>query len=347
MNSQPRPERSVPGPDRARTATVLHSTRAAGSETKYASHMAAVASDDVRVKFFSWRSALFGRYDIFHVHWPEGLVGEATSAKQKISYALTRVLLWRLRVQQIPVVRTLHNHVPHDAIPSKRVKRVFDKFEQLTKVEIHLVPEPGRTSNAETVYIPHGSYHVPFGAYSKPQKIPKRILFFGLLRRYKGVDDLLSTFSSIEDRDISLKIVGKPVDMEVQKLIETAIATDTRISAKFGFVPDAELVAEVSRATLVVLPYRELHSSGAALVALSLDRPVLVPSTTTTVPLRDEVGGDWVQLFNAPLAPEDLLDALRVAEEIDNSSAPDMSDRTWEKVRSRHLAVYRSLHGTH
>jgi len=117
---------------------------------------------------------------------------------------------------------------------------------------------------------------------------------------------------------------------------------DGRISWRFEFVPDADLVAEISSSELAVLPYRELHSSGAALVALSLGRPILVPETTTTLALRDEVGPTWVHLFSPPLTAASLADALKKASLLESSAAPDLRDRSWREVRRRHHEVYRS-----
>ncbi len=66
------------------------------------------------------------------------------------------------------------------------------------------------------------------------------------------------------------------------------------MSSALGFAPDADLVREISMSEMVVLPYRFMHNSGAVLLALSLDRPVLVPDNEVNRLLEIEVGSDWV-----------------------------------------------------
>ena len=52
-----------------------------------------------------------------------------------------------------------------------------------------------------------------------------------------------------------------------------------------------------------MLPYRHMHNSGAALTALSLDRPVLVPETDVNRDLARETGPGWVVTFAGELRP--------------------------------------------
>ncbi|MBM4515638.1 hypothetical protein GS432_01345 [Rhodococcus hoagii] len=64
---------------------------------------------------------------------------------------------------------------------------------------------------------------------------------------------------------------------ELRQTIEAVSQRCERVSSALGFAPDADLVREISMSEMVVLPYRFMHNSGAVLLALSLDRPVLVP----------------------------------------------------------------------
>jgi beta-1,4-mannosyltransferase len=319
---------------------VLHSMRWAADGTRYATHMAATAGDGIEPLFFSWRRALAGRYDLFHLHWPEGLTGSGSGTKDAITYVLTRLLLLRLRLMRIPVVRTLHNHAPHDRPASRRLKSLQRGFERLTRVEIHLVPEPGRQTQAVVMSIPHGSYIEPFAAHPRHRAIAGRVLCFGLIRPYKGIEELLDAFARVRTADASLLIVGESRDRRLAGAIERAAAGDARIVWRNGFVPDRELVAAVSSAQLVVLPYRSLHSSGAVLVALSLARPVLVPDTVTTRALREEVGPGWVHLYSGPFTAEVVEAAIEETRQRP-PVAPDLHMREWRRVRVAHHDAYR------
>jgi len=325
-----------------RKIVVLHSTRApAAGLTTYAVHMAATAGEGIVPVLFTWPKAFFGRYDIFHLHWPEGLAGTGRGPKAVATTALTMLLIARLRWARIPVVYTVHNHVPHEGAISRPLRAVYAGFESLTVREIHLVPEPDRVARAATS-IPHVGYVEAFAEHPRATVTPGLALFFGIMRPYKGIEELLDAFEEIRGADAHLRLVGQPRDPALRRAIDAAAAADARISSRFGFVPDRDLVAEVTSAQLVVLPYRTLHSSGAALVALSLGRPVLVPDTGTTRALREEVGAEWVYIFPGALTTELLeraLDSTRVAP----ATPPNLSARTRERMRAAHTAVYRQL----
>jgi len=77
------------------------------------------------------------------------------------------------------------------------------------------------------------------------------------------------------------------------------------------------------------------------LVALSLDRAVLVPRTASTEALAAEVGPGWVQLFEGELSPEDLVTALARLADAPLSGRPDLTDRDWSNVGRRHAQAYR------
>lgn len=321
-----------------RQSRVLHSMRAPGRETRYANHMAEVESADFEMRFFTWRAALTGRYDIFHLHWPEQLLGREAGLAGWIRWVRFRALLARLRVRRTPLVYTLHNHRPHDGDVSARLARAYRELAALTRVEIHLVPEPARTTSAVVMNIPHGAYREPFSRYPRSTPQSGRLLAFGILKRYKGIERLLDVFSSIDESGASLRIVGEPADTSTVAAVEASSRADPRVTARYGFVSDEALVTEVTEAQLVVLPYEELHSSGAVLVALSLDRPVLIPESPTAGALRDEVGAEWVHVFQPPLDADSVRAALAAPPP---SGTPDLHARAWARIRDAHTAAYR------
>lgn len=323
---------------RSARTRVLHSIAAPGKDTRYATHMAAVDGPEFEMVFFSWRRALLGHYDILHVHWPEQLVGQERGLSGAVRWLRVRALLARLRRRDIPVVRTLHNLRPHDRVGSSRYDRLTAELDARTRVEIHLVPEPGREVAAHTVEVPHGDYRAPYARHPRSPAQAGRLVSFGILKRYKGIDGMLDVFAELDDDALTLRVVGEPVDAATVAAIDAACSSDRRVSRRYGFVPDADLVREVSAAQLVVLPYAQLHSSGALLAALSLNRPVLVPDTSTTRALRDEVGTGWVRLFAPPITAEALRDSLRDGVP---AGAPDLRRRAWDRVREGHERAYR------
>ena len=90
----------------------------------------------------------------------------------------------------------------------------------------------------------------------------------------------------------------------------------------------------------MVLPYADMHNSGAALLALSLDRPILVPDNDVTAALAAEVGQDWVHRYDGPLRSADVQAALERLQRA-SSAGPDLSGRGWQTVGAEHVAAYR------
>ncbi|WP_345712778.1 glycosyltransferase, partial [Kineococcus glutinatus] len=300
-----------------RPLVVLQSFRAPRPTTNpYLSLLLRSLPPDVRARTFSWRHALLGRYDVLHVHWPEVLLRGSTPARTAARRAAFAVLLARLALGGPALVRTVHNPAPHErGGPLERL--LLAAADRATDLTVHLTPATAGTVRpaAPAVLVPHGHYR---GWYVPPpgvRPVPGRFLHVGLLRPYKDVDGLLAAFRELGGRDgaggpVELRIAGACPDPALAGRITAAAAADPGVDVLLRHLDDAELAAEVAAAELVVLPYARMQNSGALLLALSLDRPVLVPSNEVTRALAEEVGPGWVHLFTGRLGAADLRRAL-------------------------------------
>ena len=130
-----------------------------------------------------------------------------------------------------------------------------------------------------------------------------RLLFFGRLLPYKGLDLLADAMATLGAHpDFELRVVGNgPDSPELARLRALpGIAVENR------WVPEEEIGALLAWADALVLPYREASQSGVAAVALAAGRYVI--ATT--------VGGIAEQLHNAPLARLVPPDAASLADAI-------------------------------
>jgi beta-1,4-mannosyltransferase len=291
----------------------------------------------VRPLYFSWRTALIGRYDVLHVHWPDAVLGGRTRARSAARTALWFVVLLGLRLRRRALVRTLHDIEPYDRVPraQRAVLRLFDRW---TTLWITLSARTAPPRAAPTRVIPHGHYRDWYACEPGASRVPGRILHFGLIRRYKGAEALLSTFAQLPDDSSTLRIVGHPQDCDLLASIDSACTDDRRVSARLEYVPDAELAREVGQSQLVVLPFDRVTNSGSLILALSLDRPVLVPATPLTEELADEVGSEWVLTYHPPLDADALGRAL--ASTKGTSGRPDLSRRDWPTIGAAHAAAF-------
>jgi len=137
--------------------------------------------------------------------------------------------------------------------------------------------------------IPHGNY-TPFIniQYDKVKSreqlgIPinsRVLLFFGMIKKVKGLEVLLSSLNGVikQNPDILLVIAGKPWENDFaayQKIIDENNLSEY-ILLHTKFVPHEDVEHYYCASDLVVLPYRKIYQSGVLMMTLSYERPALV-----------------------------------------------------------------------
>lgn len=301
---------------------------------------AVAARDDVTVHTFSWRRALLGDYDVFHVHWPEILVDGHSPLKKAVRQALFAALLVRLRLSGRPLVRTLHNlELPQGITARERVLlRWAEKWTTLWVIINTSTPAPEGAASALSL---HGHYRDWYDRYPRADVVPGRIGFFGRIRRYKNAAGLVRAFRELEDPALELRIAGMPSSQALTDEITDAAGGDPRIGLDFRFIDDPDLVRLVTSSQLVVLPYPEMHNSGSAFAALSMGRPVLLPDNEVNRKLADEVGRDFVQLYTGQLSGDAIRAALDAVGALPADARPDLGQREWPLIGEQHEAAYR------
>ncbi|WP_307803106.1 glycosyltransferase [Frigoribacterium sp. PvP032] len=294
----------------------------------------------VEVRTFDWKGALLGRYDVFHVHWPEILVSGQSPLKALVRQGLTVALVVKLWATRTAIVRTEHNLELPTGI-SRRERALLRWIERRTTLWVRLNAETPERTGALGALIPHGHYVDWFSRWPWPDREAGRVSYFGFIRRYKGVDGLLRAFRGVRGDDRRLHAAGKPSSPDLARGLEELAADDPRVSLDLRFLDDEALIETVRRAELVVLPYREMHNSGGVLTALSLGRPVLVPANEVNARLADEVGAGWVQQYADDLDAADVERALDAASQLADDDVPDLSARDWDRAGEAHVEAYR------
>jgi glycosyltransferase involved in cell wall biosynthesis len=174
------------------------------------------------------------------------------------------------------------------------------------------------------------------------------VLFFGLLRPYKGVELLIEAFASAPE-DAVLLVVGMPrlpIDDLRDKSRRLGISSRVRFVPRF--VEDREIPAYFRRADLVVLPYREAEQSGVLATALAFSSPLLLSAVGGFSELAEQHGA-------ARLVPPGELEPLRAAllELLDDpaerarlgAAARHAAEGpySWDRAADLTLDLYRSL----
>ncbi|MDQ2741688.1 MAG: glycosyl transferase [Chloroflexota bacterium] len=289
---------------------------------------------------FSFRRAIAGGYEVFHVHWPEVIFTGHSRLKTVVRELLTAMILVRIQLTRQAVVRTQHNLEPPSDL-NWRQRALLAWFARLTTSTIRLNSLTQGSEGTPVTTIPHGHYRDWFAAHPHEIPIPGRIAYFGLIRRYKGVESLIEAFRGTKSEGLTLSISGNPSNSEIRADVDRLARTDDRIRVDFRFLSDAELVTAVTSAELVVLPYRFMHNSGATLTALSLNRPVLVPDTPVNRMLAAEVGRGWLHFYSGELSSKDIDGTVAdLRARPPDGDAPDLTARSWDHAGEAHIYVF-------
>jgi hypothetical protein len=92
-----------------------------------------------------------------------------------------------------------------------------------------------------------------------------------------------------------------------------------------------------------VLPYKEILNSGSAILALSFDRPILVPALGTLTELRNRVGVDWVRIYEGELTPEKIRDAIDWTKTRKSNVRAPLDDFSWDRIAQTTIQAFQMV----
>jgi glycosyltransferase involved in cell wall biosynthesis len=197
--------------------------------------------------------------------------------------------------------------------------------------------------------IPHAVFDAPPG-HVPTEPAGSTLLFFGLIRGYKGLDVLLRALPAVAARvpDVRLVVAGAPLEpAEPLQRLARELGVAERVEWRLGFVADEGVPALFDAAALVVLPYRELDSSGVLATALGLGRPAVVTDVGSLGAIVGEHGAGRVV---PPEDPEALAaacaDVLGDPEALAAAAAGARAARdalTWDAAAEQHERAYEAV----
>ncbi|GIV58657.1 MAG: glycosyl transferase [Rhodothermaceae bacterium] len=234
--------------------------------------------------------------------------------------AFGTVARW-LRRRDIPALAVVHNALPHEGRPGDRaLSRYFLRAcagyvtlsEAVTRDLATLGVRGPVRQVAHPVYDRFGD-PVPKAearaALDLPPDAPV-LLFFGFVRRYKGLHVLLEALPRIvaERPDVRLVVAGEFYEDEApyrQQIATHGLSEHVHLHA--GYIPNDRVATYFSAADLVVQPYVSATQSGVAQIAFHFERPVVV---TDVGGLAEVVPHGRAGLVVPPGDPEALAGAV-------------------------------------
>jgi glycosyltransferase involved in cell wall biosynthesis len=259
----------VPAPDGylRRELFYRRAPGAAGSRRRRAAKLLEHVPDMLRYRALARSSADVVHFQWLDVQWLDGYL-----------------------LPPLPVVLTAHDLLPREPRPGQAAaqRRLYDAVDALVVHSAY-----GRAQLVEALGVSPEKVHVvPHGAFEhlarQPAELPLPeelraveapvVMFFGLLRPYKGLDVLLEAWRGISGAE--LWIVGRP-RMPVEPLraqVDGLRGAAGPVKLVPRFVSDAELSAFFRRADIVVLPYsrtERFDQSGVLATALAFGKPLV------------------------------------------------------------------------
>ncbi len=238
-----------------------------------------------------------------HVHWLAWDIRLKIPGRARLSGLLCRFAIRWLKLLGYQLVWTVHNVLPHEPQTDDDLRVIRALASAASGVIVHSAVvistlEEKHIPTDRVVVIPQGSYIGHYGemldvsAARRALALPvtgRVVLFFGLVRTYKGVPELIAAWSGAPKAG-TLLIAGSCPDPTLKAKIEVAASGDTSIILHLEFVPDDEVAIYISACDAVCLPFRATTTSSSALLALSLSRPVIAPRLGALQDLPDESG---------------------------------------------------------
>jgi glycosyltransferase involved in cell wall biosynthesis len=244
-----------------------------------------------------------------------------------------------------PRVLTMHNVIRREAVDLRLARR-------MDAVIVHTRHGADLLGGGERVHvIPHGAFdHLTHQRAEQP--LPAElaavegpvVLYFGVVRPYKGADVLVEAFQQVEDAE--LWVVGRPLEVSVERLRRLAPAGRVRFVDRY--VSDAELPAYFRRADLLVLPHRNVDMSGVLFAGLAFGKAMVLSDVGGFRELVEEHGagvlvppGDPGELAAAITGLLAEPDERRRLEE--RAAAAAAGPYSWDRIAEQTASLYEQV----
>lgn len=276
-----------------------------------------------------------------------------------------------LRILGFKIVYTAHNVLPHDEDDTKN-RRAFGRIYRIVnKIIVHSRSNEKelstifRLSQKKISVIPHGTYDLfqknvdsMWDAKNKLgiKSTRKVILFFGLIKRYKGLQYLLEAFlmvkSQIKDAFLVVagRIGGKDEANHIlnyrKKYEKLGIIEDTLFENRY--IPFEDVSIYFAASDVVVLPYVKVYQSGVLMLAYNFSKPVVVTDTGgLSEVVEDQKNGYIVPIRNPSKLSESISKILqneKLSERMGKYSKHlSLTKYSWATIAKQTIAVYTSL----
>ena len=250
------------------------------------------AHPEIKIDEFSKVRLLFGKYDIFHFHWPDRIFKSRDILAVVKVLALLAVLMW-VRVRGTTVVWTVHNPVVKNRQPRRMLQRLYYRVIR-TCVDVFVFPSRASRREFTEIWPRLGlrspslerSEAIPLGlqmelldkGYQFPEELPDTLndyyLIVGRIDAEKNIEaTVIDLDQALRDDPARIVIAGMPKGTAMVAMLRE-LQSLPRVTVLPRFLIDEEVNALIKRARAVVIDY-PVTNSGVATLAAAMDANIL------------------------------------------------------------------------
>lgn len=288
------------------------------------------------------------RPDVIHLQWFPFL--------QRIAIEKCFLKIVKRLSSHTTIAYTHHNVYPHSIKPE--LKATYNRrFREIAKY-IDLIVVHTNTTKTEVnkeFDIPLSKIEVCYhGIFYPTEQFNEtydndgkcKILMYGMQEPYKGTDVLVKAVDLLPDevkQSIKVEIVGRLQDAYLQSFEEVAKRNNILINP--NRISNEELYEQINSADFLVYPYRRISQSGALLLGLYFNKPIIASDLPPFVETLDGFKKEWFFMNDSPEELANLITKY-VRHEIDVNAQMSVIAKlkdlySWDSIAKNTLSVYR------
>ena len=307
----------------------------------------------------SWLERQRSDHQVLHLNWLrmfyqkstlEETLAQLEHFSENLSYA--KQLGYR-------IVWTMHNFLPHE--------RRFPQADRLANLGVcriaHAVVSHCRHGadllrkfyhRVDGIHVvPHGNFMDVYPNITSRQEARKKLalpedlfvyLFFGNLRTYKGVENLIEAFNELNKKDACLQLmIKRHADLEyLKRIMKLAEGNGKIIVAISDHFPNDVFQYYLNAADVAVFPFSRVLTSGSVIAALSFGTPVIAPRLGCLPELIDESVGILYDPKDDQALNRGLVEIRqRDLDHMGRSARALAKSLDWDKIAARVEEIYR------
>ncbi|QJD87439.1 glycosyltransferase family 4 protein [Cohnella herbarum] len=227
--------------------------------------------------------------DIVHIHWMHHAYQNRNRLLFIVKSFIFVLTMLYLKLRNVQLIWTIHNLYPHHAKYPKMerfMRTLICRFcsklivasESIKRKVMMEFNVPAR----KLYVVKHGHYlgvYKPYGTDVRRQYNVSEdddvYLFLGAIKAYKGIENLIESFNALKTKRTFLIIAGK-ADEEMAAYLRSLGDTEN-IILDLRFIPNEEVADLINAADVMVMPYKEITTSGSAILGLSFKKLIVMP----------------------------------------------------------------------